>query len=32
MQSFANVEPSDTMQVCDLLADPNQHKQYTPKF
>jgi urea transport system substrate-binding protein len=32
MQSFANVEPSDTMQVCDLLTDPNQHKQYTPKF
>jgi branched-chain amino acid transport system substrate-binding protein len=32
MQSFANVEPSDTMQVCDLLSDPNQHKQYTPKF
>ena len=32
IQSFANVEPSDTMQVCDLLSDPNQHKQYTPKF
>ena len=32
MESFANVEPSDTMQVCDLLSDPNQHKQYTPKF
>ena len=32
IQSFANVEPSDTMQVCDLLADPNQHKQFTPKF
>ena len=32
MQSFANVEPSDTMQVCDLLSDPDQHKQYTPRF
>ena len=32
IQSYANVEPSDTMQVCDLLSDPNQHKQYTPKF
>jgi urea transport system substrate-binding protein len=32
IQSFANVEPSDTMQVCDLISDPNQHKQYTPKF
>jgi len=32
IQRFANVEPSDTMQVCDLLSDPNQHKQYTPKF
>ncbi len=32
MQSFANVEPTDTMQVCDLLSEPNQHKQYTPKF
>jgi urea transport system substrate-binding protein len=32
MQSFADVEPSDTMKVCDLVANPNQHKQYTPKF
>jgi urea transport system substrate-binding protein len=32
MQSFANVEPEDTMKVCDLLANPNEHKQYTPKF
>jgi hypothetical protein len=26
------VEPSDTMKVCDLTANPNEHKQYTPKF
>ena len=32
MESFANVEPSDTMKVCDLNANPNEHKQYTPKF
>ena len=32
MESFANVEPSDTMKVCDLAANPNEHKQYTPKF
>jgi urea transport system substrate-binding protein len=32
MESFANVEPADTMKVCDLIANPNEHKQYTPKF
>jgi urea transport system substrate-binding protein len=32
MESFADVEPSDTMKVCDLIANPNEHKQYTPKF
>ena len=32
IESFANVEPSDTMKVCDLMANPNEHKQYTPKF
>lgn len=32
LESFANVEPSDTMKVCDLTANPNEHKQYTPKF
>lgn len=32
MQSFADVAPTDTMSVCDLIANPNQHKQYTPKF
>jgi urea transport system substrate-binding protein len=32
MQSFSNIEPADTMKVCDLIANPNEHKQYTPKF
>ena len=32
MESFSDVEPSDTMKVCDLTAHPNEHKQYTPKF
>jgi urea transport system substrate-binding protein len=32
LESFANIEPSDTMQVCDLIAHPQEHKQYTPKF
>jgi urea transport system substrate-binding protein len=32
LESFASVEPSDTMQVCDLTANPNQHKQFTPRF
>lgn len=32
MQSFANIKPTDTMKVCDLIAHPNEHKQYTPKF
>jgi urea transport system substrate-binding protein len=32
MESFTNVEPADTMKVCDLIANPNEHKQYTPKF
>jgi urea transport system substrate-binding protein len=29
-KSFANVVPEETTAVCDLIADPNQHKQYTP--
>jgi urea transport system substrate-binding protein len=32
MESFTNIEPADTMKVCDLVANPNQHKQFTPKF
>jgi len=32
VETFANIEPTDTAKVCDLSADPNQHKQYTPKF
>jgi branched-chain amino acid transport system substrate-binding protein len=31
-KSIENVEPSDTKQVCDLIANPDQHTQYTPKF
>ena len=31
-KSFGNVEPADTKQVCDLIAKPGQHTQYTPKF
>jgi urea transport system substrate-binding protein len=32
LESFSNIAPVDTMKVCDLIANPNQHKQYTPKF
>ena len=31
-KSFETVEPADTKQVCDLIAKPGQHTQYTPKF
>jgi branched-chain amino acid transport system substrate-binding protein len=31
LQTFPDVRPSDTMDVCNLLANPNQHTQYTPK-
>jgi urea transport system substrate-binding protein len=31
-KTIENVEPADTKQVCDLIANPNQHTQYTPKF
>jgi urea transport system substrate-binding protein len=26
------VQPEDTKQMCNLIANPNQHTQYTPKF
>jgi urea transport system substrate-binding protein len=32
IESFPNVEPADTIKVCDLIANPNEHKQYTPKY
>ena len=32
MESFTDVEPADTMKLCDLIANPNEHRQYTPKF
>jgi len=31
-KTVENVEPTDTKQVCDLIANPDQHTQYTPKF
>jgi branched-chain amino acid transport system substrate-binding protein len=32
IKTFPNVPPTDTMEVCDLIKNPNQAKQYTPKF
>jgi urea transport system substrate-binding protein len=32
VKTFPNVPPSDTMKVCDLIENPNQATQYTPKF
>lgn len=32
VKTFPNVAPTDTMQVCDLVKNPNQATQYTPKF
>ena len=31
-KTIENVEPTDTKQVCDLIANPDQHVQHTPKF
>jgi len=31
-KTVENIEPTDTKKVCDLISDPNQHTQYTPKF
>jgi urea transport system substrate-binding protein len=31
-KTIENVEPTDTKQVCDLITNPDQHIQYTPKF
>jgi hypothetical protein len=31
-KTIENVEPSDTKDVCNLIAKPDQHTQYTPKF
>lgn len=30
-ESFPNVPPTETMQLCDLIKNPNQHTQYQPK-
>jgi branched-chain amino acid transport system substrate-binding protein len=32
LKTFPNVPPSDTIQVCDLIKNPDQATQYTPKF
>ena len=32
METFENLEPSDTKEVCDLIANPDQHTQFTPRF
>jgi len=32
LQSFGAIEPTDTMKVCNLITNPDQHKQYTPTF
>jgi len=32
IKTYPNVPPTDTMQVCDLVKNPNQATQYTPKF
>ncbi len=31
LKTFPNVPPTDTMDVCNLLTNPNQHVQYTPR-
>lgn len=32
LQTFADIKPSFMMKVCNLISNPNQHKQYTPTF
>jgi urea transport system substrate-binding protein len=31
IESFPNIPPTETMQLCDLIKNPNQHTQYQPK-
>ncbi len=31
LESFPNVPPTETMQLCDLIKNPDQHTQYQPK-
>ena len=31
IKTFENVLPEETKSVCNLIKDPNQHTQYTPK-
>jgi hypothetical protein len=30
-RSFPNIPPTETMQLCDLIKNPDQHTQYQPK-
>ena len=31
IESFPNIPPTETMQLCDLIKNPNQHTQFQPK-
>ena len=31
LESFPNIPPTETMQLCDLIKNPDQHTQYQPK-
>jgi hypothetical protein len=31
LQSFPPIPPQDTIEVCDLLKNPNTHTQFQPK-
>jgi urea transport system substrate-binding protein len=32
IKTWSNVEPADTMAVCNLIENPDTHKQFTPKI
>jgi branched-chain amino acid transport system substrate-binding protein len=32
VKTYPDIAPKDTQDVCDLIANPDQHVQYTPKF
>src|SRR5256886_11882792 len=32
IKTFPNVAPTDTIEVCDLIKNPNQATRYMPKF
>jgi hypothetical protein len=31
IESFPNIPPTETMQLCDLIKNPNTHTQFQPK-